>query len=503
MTTATPHWLERGAAVRPGHPAVIAGGNTRTFADMAAAVRRRAGQLLRLGVRPGDHVGILVPVGADCVELLHAVTRVGAVAVPLGLRATAAEVAAQVTAARCAWLRYDARGPSAEAVVGAVSTPRVGVSEGFPGDPVLDRLEPVPALPHAGVDFAAAHTIVFTSGSSGTPRGAVLTAGNHYCNAAASALLLGVRADDRWLACLPLHHVGGLAILLRSVLAGTTVVLHDRFDPERVNHAIDAEGVTVVSVVANMLHRMLEARGGRRYPSALRCVLVGGGPLPEALLTRALEHGVPVAPTYGLTEAASQVATLLPSMVREKRGSVGTPLLPAQVRVVAGERSAAPGEVGEIWLAGPTLSPGYVNGALDLDAAGWLRTRDLGWCDDEGFLHVVGRADDTIISGGENVHPREVEIALESHPAVAEACVFGVPEAEWGECIAAWVQWRLGEAVTVEELTAHVRRTLAGFKVPRRIRLVADLPRSAAGKPLRCEARRQELSGAPQAVGGA
>lgn len=491
MTIATPSWLERAAVLRPSHAALLVGDRTVTFADAAEAVRRRAGQLVRLGVRPSDHVGILLPVSVDFVVLLHAVTRVGAVAVPLGPRATATEVATQLTAAGCAWLCYDARSVRAE-VVSAAPVPAVGATEGRPGDPVLDRLDPVPGLPDSGVDLGAAHAIVFTSGSSGTPRGAVLTAGNHYWSAAASALLLGVRADDRWLACLPLHHVGGLAILMRSVVAATTVVLHDRFDPERVNHAIDTDGVTTVSVVANMLHRMLEARGPRPYPPSLRCVLVGGGPVPEALLGRALDHGVPVAPTYGLTEAASQVATLLPSLLAVKRGSVGPPLLPTQVRIVAGERPALPGEVGEIRLTGPTLTPGYVTGALDLDASGWLRTRDLGWCDGDGFLHIVGRADDTIVSGGENVHPREVERALESHPAVAEACVFGVPDAEWGERIAAWVQPRAGVVVTAEELAAHVRQRVAGFKVPRRIRVVADLPRSAAGKPLRREARRTE-----------
>ncbi|MCK6554702.1 o-succinylbenzoate--CoA ligase [Candidatus Binatia bacterium] len=491
MTIGTPSWLERAAVLRPSHVALLAGDRRVTFADAAEAVRQRAGQLVRLGVRPGDHVGILLPVGIDFVTILHAVTRVGAVAVPLGPRATATEVATQLAAARCAWLCYDARGAGAD-VVTAAPVPAVGVTEGRPGDPVLDRLDPEPDLPDSGVDPGAAHGIVFTSGSSGTPRGAVLTAGNHYWNASASALLLGVRADDRWLACLPLHHVGGLAILMRSVLAATTVVLHDRFDAERVNRAIDTEGVTMVSVVANMLHRMLEARGPRPYPPSLRCVLVGGGPVPEALLVRAIEHGVPAAPTYGLTEAASQVATLLPALLPVKRGSVGLPLLPTQVRIVVGERTALPEEVGEIRLTGPTLTPGYVNAALDLDESGWLRTRDLGWCDSNGFLHIVGRADDTIVSGGENVHPREVESALESHPAVAEACVFGMPDAEWGERITAWVQPRAGAVVTAAELTAHVRQRIAGFKVPRRIRVVADLPRSPAGKPLRREARRTE-----------
>jgi len=491
-TVAMPNWLERAAALRPSHPALVVGEHTVTFAEVAAGVRRRAAQLRRLGVRPCDRVAVLAPVGVPYVELLHAVTRLGAVAVPLSARATAAEVTTQLTAARCAWLCYDGRAPGVDALAAAAPTPRAGVGEGLAGDPVLERLEPDPTLPDADVDPAAPHSIVFTSGSSGTPRGAVLTAGNHFWSAAASALLLGVRPEDSWLACLPLHHVGGLAILLRSVLAGTTVVLHERFDPERVNRAIDAHGVTVVSVVANMLHRMLDARGPRPYPPTLRCVLVGGGPVPVALLERARAHGVPVAPTYGLTEAASQVATLPPYAVHDKPGSVGAPLLPTQVRIAAGERPAAAGEVGEIRLSGPTLTTGYVNATLDVDEAGWLRTRDLGWCDEAGFLHVVGRADDTIISGGENVHPRDVEIALESHPAVVEACVFGVPDERWGEGVAAWVQVRAGAVVTADELTTHARQTLAGFKVPRRIRIVADLPRSPAGKPLRREAQREE-----------
>jgi O-succinylbenzoic acid--CoA ligase len=251
-----------------------------------------------------------------------------------------------------------------------------------------------------------------------------------------------------------------------------------------VNRAIDEDGVTIVSVVSTMLQRMLDQRGDRPYPAALRCVLLGGGPAPQPLLEACAKHGVPVVQTYGLTETAAQVATLAPADALRKLGSAGQPLLPTELRIV----SAGAMDVGEILVRGPTVMRGYINRPEETALAlrdGWLHTGDLGYLDGEGYLHVVGRRHDLIISGGENIYPAEVESVLLVHPAIEEAAVVGLPDTRWGHVPAAAVKLRGGMAASEAELIDFCREQLAGYKVPRLVRFVATLPRNAAGKLLR------------------
>jgi O-succinylbenzoic acid--CoA ligase len=419
-----------------------------TFADLDRRVDAACGALQRLGVQTDQHVGLRAPNSVDFVVNVHALMRLGAVLVPINTRLTPPEVD---------WQRADA---DLRLVLGE-------------GDLVGDDTPPL----ERDFDLDAVHSIVYTSGTTGRPKGALLTYGNHWWSAIASALNLGTLASDRWLACLPLFHVGGLAILLRSVIYGIPAVVHTRFDPVQVNQAIDRDGITIVSVVSTMLERMLEQRGEQHYPSTLRCVLLGGGPAPLPLLERAVHMGVPVVQSYGLTEAASQVATLAPEDARRKVGSAGKPLMGTRLRIEPD---------GEILVSGPTVSPGYLHQA---PREGWLRTGDLGYLDDDGYLYVLDRRDDLIVSGGENVYPAEVEAVLLAHPAVDEAGVFGVADAEWGQVVNAAVKLR--QSVTTDELQAFCRARLAGYKVPRRIAVMDALPRNAAGKLVRRELHAQ------------
>jgi O-succinylbenzoic acid--CoA ligase len=490
-----PDWLGQRAEVSPDHPAVLCAGGSVSFAALDRRVARAARRLGRLGIRPGDRVATLAENRIELVELMHAATRLGAVFVPLGARQSGREIAAQVENAGARLVCYEA---ALGDRIGALAVPRACFdSDGLPGDPLWVEVEPDARVDGIRIDLTALHSILYTSGSTGEPKGVCLTHGNHFWSAVGSAFNLGVHGDDRWLACLPLSHVGGLAILLRGVLCGTTVVLHERFDPERVNRAIDEERVTIVSVVANMLRRMLDERGGRSYPPWLRAVLLGGGPAPRALLEESAAAGVPVVQTYGLTEAASQVATLAPADALAKLGSAGKPLLGTEVRITQGGVPAPAGVIGEIEVRGPTVSPGYHGkepGAALRDD--WFPTGDLGRFDEEGFLYVVGRQDDMIISGGENVHPAEVEAVLEEHPAVAEACVIGLPDRRWGEAVVACLRPCEARAIDLAEIEAHARASLAAYKVPRRIFVVADLPHTASGKLLRRRLR-EELAADP------
>jgi O-succinylbenzoic acid--CoA ligase len=376
-------------------------------------------------VGEGDRVATTLPPGLAFAELLHALPRLGAVLVPLDPRAP---------------LRVDAL---------------VRVDE-----PVTGEEADVPL--RDSVDPGAVHTVIHTSGSTGTPKPVALTYGNHAASAQASASNLGVDPADRWLCPLPLHHVGGLAVLLRSAIYRTTALLHERFDAERVKDCFEAGEATLASLVPTMLVRLREA--GLAEAPALRAVLLGGGPAPAELVGWAVAAGLPIRLTYGMTETASQIATAEPG----ERG--GRPLPGVELRTRPD---------GEILVRGPMVAPA----ALSED--GWLHTGDRGRLDDRGLLHVGGRLGNVIVTGGENVAAEEVEQALLAHPAVADAAVAGVPDPEWGEAVCAFVV--LSDPASAEELTAWCRERLAPHKVPKRLEQVPGLPRSQTGKLLRQE----------------
>jgi O-succinylbenzoic acid--CoA ligase len=265
-----------------------------------------------------------------------------------------------------------------------------------------------------------------------------------------------VEPDDRWLTPLPLHHVGGLGVLIRSVVNRTTAVVHERFEVERVRAALEGGEVTLVSLVPTMLARLREA--GLRAAPGLRAVALGGGPIPPELLDWAAAAGIPVTPVYGMTETASQVVA----------GSPGRPLRGVELRVA---------DDGEVLIRGPMVAHGAV--AED----GWLHTGDRGRIDGDGRLHLEGRLKDLIVTGGENVAPVLVEGALCAHPAVADAAVAGLPDDHWGEAVTAFVVLR--EHADSDELRTWCRERLAPHEVPKRIVVVDELPRNAAGKLLR------------------
>ncbi|MEA2155258.1 MAG: o-succinylbenzoate---CoA ligase [Solirubrobacteraceae bacterium] len=418
-------WLRRAARSRPDHVALRADDGALTYAELDAAATLAARRLRALGVGRGDRVAIALPARRAFVETLHGCLRLGAVAVPIDLRLSPAE--RRLRTAGCA------------AIVGR---PLAGLA---------DEGEP-PALTH---DLEATAIVVHTSGTTAGPRAVELTYGNWLWSALGSAAALGLDPADKWLCTLPLAHVGGLSILVRSAIYATTVVLHERFDAEAAADEV-ATRATLVSVVPTTLARMLDA--GLRHPPALRAALVGGAPITAALLERAEAAGVPTVSTYGLTEACSQVTT------------GGPALFCTRVRI---------GPAREILVAGPTVAPGA------LAADGWLHTGDEGALDAEGNLTVTGRAGDTIITGGENVAPAEVEAVLASHPAVAEAGVHGAPDPEWGQRVVATVVLRAGKTASEDELRGYCRVRLAGYKVPRVFRFVPELPRTVSGKLLR------------------
>ena len=423
-------WLLRAARRRPEHPAL----NGLSYAQLARQAVAGRDELADRGIGEGDRVGIaLAPGEAFCVAL-HACLLLGAVAVPIDLRLSAEERARVVRGAAF-----------------VVEEPLAVQERGLA--PFLHELD-APAI------------VVHTSGTSADPKPVELTYGNWLWSALGSAVAIGSRADDRWLCALPLSHVGGLSILVRSAVYGTHAIVHERFDTERVlDELMRPGGATLVSLVPTTLGRLLDA--GLERPPALRCALLGGGPVPPAMLERARAAGVPVAQTYGLTEACSQVTTAAPG---DGGRDAGPPLFCTRVRVA---------EDDEVLVAGPTVAPAAAG------ADGWLATGDLGEIDAEGRLTMIGRKADTIVTGGENVAPTEVEAVLVEHGAVAEAAVHGRADPEWGEVVVATVVLQAGAQVTEEELRAHCAARLASFKVPKSFDFAQRLPRTDSGKLVR------------------
>ncbi len=503
-------WLRWRALATPDKLAVRFDGRSVSYAALDGLVDRLAAGLAARGVRQGDRVATLVDNRVEAVAFIHAAARVGAVLAPLNTRLTAAERERQLRLAEPALVVVDDYGaalgngrdgdgrPATPAGRGApLQLPDVaalaglaeeGASVGRPGG---GEQAAQPVLREAQVQ-----SIIFTSGTTGRPKGVQLSFGNHFWSAVASACRLGVDTEDRWLSCLPLYHVGGLAVVFRSCLYGTAVVLERGFDLDRFQRCLREERVTLTSLVPTMLHRLLRSLPAAEWPESLRMVLLGGASAPPELLAATREAGAPVAATYGMTETASQVATSLPADVLRKPGSVGRPLLFTELRIVDGDGETAPaGEIGEITVRGPQVSGGYFRDPVATDSAlreGWLYTGDMGLRDADGDVTVVQRRTDMIVSGGENIYPAEVEAALREHAAVADVCVVGLPDAEWGQRCAAAVQLREGESVSAEALLAFSRRRLAGYKQPRArfVRFVDALPQTGSGKTARREVER-------------
>ncbi len=433
------NWLSAAAAANPDRVALVDGDRRISYAELDHEASITARRLRALGVTSGARVATTLPAGAELVVLLHAAIRAGAALAPLDPNLPESKRAALLEPLAPALVIDDARQLS-------------GAAE------EADRGSP------DEIDFDQALCVIHTSGSGGVPKPVTLTCANHLWSAVGSGMRIGMRPDDRWLCCLPMHHIGGLAIPIRCAIYGATAII-EPFEPA-VTAATIGEA-TIVSVVATMLDRLLDHGIESR---ALRCALLGGGPAPASLIERAIEAGVPLAPTYGMTEACSQVTTLTPDELRRRPESAGRPI-PGTKLTIDGD--------GRIVVSGPTVAP------AERDGAGRLRTGDLGRLDEDGYLYVLGRADEVIITGGENVSPEEVEQVIVGHPAVTDAAVFSRDDPQWQSAVVAAVVSREGSTVDVEQLRAYCRDRLPGYKVPKSFELVESLPRNSQGKLMR------------------
>jgi O-succinylbenzoic acid--CoA ligase len=477
-------WLAHRAGATPLAPALRAGDEVvRSYADLHEDVEEIAGRLAGLGVGVDDHLGVLCGPGPEFVTIVHAAMRLGAVLVPFNTRSTATELATRLRLADTSLLVTGRETAVRATEAGAeAGVPTVTLHDGRAEADLLDaapKTYDVPAMTPTDVQL-----LLFTSGTTGTPKAVALTAANLAVSAAGSAFRLGLDPADCWHDPLPMYHMGGLAPVYRSVLYGTSVSIRSQpggFDPAATIEAMHEDGATCVSLVPTMLRALLDERPGDPFPDSLRFVLLGGAKAPEALLRECIERDVPVAPTYGMTETASQIATATPEEAAAAVGSVGHPLVLTDLTLVDDDGvPVGTGERGEIVVSGPTVTPGYygaTGSTSEAFCAHGFRTGDVGYRDEAGRLWVLNRKDDRIVTGGENVDPGEVVAALRDHPDVDDAAVLGLPDDEWGERVAALV---VGEP-TSDELEAFLRDRLAGFKLPRTVRFTDELPRTASG----------------------
>lgn len=390
-----------------------------------------------------------------------------------GARWTWREVAARVedrAAARRAPLVTVVGDPSAERVIDVLAAIEIGA-------PLL-MLHPRWASAEREAVLAEARdarpplgalAILYTSGTTGRAKGAILSRRAFEASARASAHNLPIAPGDRWLLCMPIAHVGGLSVIVRSLIARSAIAIAGPFEVARTMEAIERDRPTLISVVPTMLARMLDA-GWAAYPE-LRAVLLGGAACPEGVLARAIDAGLPIRTTYGLTEACSQVTTARED-VRSIAAGAGEGVPGTEIRI---------GERGTIHVRGPTMLDGWFpEGAHPppLDAEGWYDTGDLGSLDALGRLHVHARRTDLIVTGGENVYPAEVEQALERVPGVSAACVFGIDDERWGQIVAAAIVGEAGDRA----ISGALSRALARFKIPRAIARVDALAIHASGK---------------------
>lgn len=510
--TPTNHWLQARAHTTPHALALIFGQTRWDYAELNRRTNSLAAHLQAEGIQPGQRVAALLPNSPLYVCLIHAVARLGAVLVPLNGRLTPPELAWQIEYAACHWLVTDQELAIANCQLLPIT------------EEIIERPYTSSLIHKSQFIMDNYQAILFTSGTSGQPKAVPLTFANHFYSALASAYRIGTLPHDLWLSCLPLYHVGGLAVIFRSCLYGTAVDLHPRFDLDTINHSLNTKPITLISLVPTMLYRLLQSR--THWPASLRLILLGGAAAAPELIERAnalprtvgssqmpvasrqkpvgsredggeVQTAVPlVSPTYGLTEASSQVATMLPAAAAQKPGSVGRPLLFTTVQIVAEQgHECPPGTVGEIVVTGPTVMSGYLSKADLTDGEpekkarsgsqqilSGLATGDMGYLDEDGDLWVVQRRSDLIVSGGENVYPAEIEAVIRGITGVTAVAVVGLPHPEWGQQVAAAVVLHKEAELSEADLLTYCRPRLAGYKLPRRILFVEQLPLTASGK---------------------
>ncbi|MDF0530331.1 long-chain fatty acid--CoA ligase [Tsukamurella sp. 8F] len=493
-------WIGRRAASSARRRAVTYQDRTWTYGEFLERIDRLAAELSAGGVGVGDRVGYVGFNHPDFLTAMFAASRVGAVFVPINFRLTGPEFEFILSDAGVHTLIADAdRAAAVDPVRATAGVRRAIALTPVAGWETLDDLiaarEPLAEPVHPGADDVA--VVMYTSGTTGRPKGAMLTHGNLFWNNMNSLLSLDTLSTDVSLVVAPMFHIGGLNVTtLLTLQKGGELVIMPAFDPAGALELIARHRVTTMFGVPAMFLFMSQVPGFADADlSSVRSFVCGGAPVPEPLIRIYNERGVPFAQGYGLTETAPLALVMRTDETAERIGAAGHAVLPlSDVALLTPDGArVAPGERGEVCVRGPQVTAGYWNrpdateAAIDSD--GWFHTGDVGQADDDGYVTVVDRVKDMVITGGENVYPAEVESVLYRHPAVAEVAVIGTPDEKWGESVTAVVALKPGAQLTLEEIRDFAKDSLAGYKLPRRLDVVDALPRNPAGKVLKFRLR--------------
>jgi fatty-acyl-CoA synthase len=484
-------WTARRVRKTPDKVAVLHEGRPSTYRQLHDRVLRLAHGLRGLGVRKGDRVAYLGPNHPAFLETLFATGMLGAVFVPLNTRLAPAEVEHVLTDSGSDVLVY---APQHASLVQTTGPLRIALDDPSEGETSYEDLITSSATDPIDepVTLDDLCLIMYTSGTTGRPKGAVLTHGNITWNTVNVLVDIDLAADEVTLVVAPLFHTAGLNMTcLPTLVKGGTVVLMSAFDPAKVLDQVETHRVTYMFGVPTMYNAIAACpRWEDADLSSLRQVNCGGAPVPEATIRTYQLRGLSFSQGYGMTETSPGALYLTKEMSRAKAGTAGVPHFFTDVRVVGPDLvEVAPGEKGEIVVSGPTVMHGYWHNPAEtaqaVDPDGWFHSGDVATPDDDGYITVVDRLKDVIISGGENIYPAEVESALHEHPAIAECTVIGVPDARWGEVGRAVVTVKPGAQASGPEVLAFLRDRLAGYKIPKSVVFVDELPQSATGKLLK------------------
>ncbi|MER1989067.1 MAG: o-succinylbenzoate--CoA ligase [Solibacillus isronensis] len=467
-----PNWIKQRAYLTPNRVALSFHDEQWTFKELYLKSVSLAYKLNSLRLTNGKRVAILAPSTPPLIELLYACMQAQCEMVLLNGRLAKQELAYQVE----------------DAEVDAILVADEELAK-LPDDARIISFSKLYETAESEYEIAAqweedfALTIMYTSGTTGFPKGVCQTVSNHSSSAISSALNLGISEKDTWLCTVPIFHISGFSIVVRSLLYGMKIRLYEKFDAKKCAQEIMEGTVTKMSVVSVILENILSEmeQAGRKAHPHFTTALAGGGPVPVDYLKRAEKLDLRVAQTYGMTETSSQTATLANEDAMTHIGSAGKPLFFNEIKIDAKDGES----VGEILIRGPHVTPKYIGRFNDKPTTinGWLHTGDVGYLDEQGYLYVVDRRSDLIISGGENIYPAEIENILLGHPNVKEAGVCGIEHDKWGQVPVAFIVAK--KQMTEQEITDFCTQHLANYKVPKQVHFVSHLPRSGSNKLLR------------------
>ncbi|PSR24949.1 MAG: o-succinylbenzoate--CoA ligase [Sulfobacillus thermosulfidooxidans] len=477
-----PDWLSMRAQLTPDRLALTNGQELWTFLQLDQLVRRLTTRLSRLGINDGSRVAILAESSMPIVAVIHALTKLHAILVPLNPRLMLTDLETMLNDAE-------------PAVVIGPSSKVPSFSHTITIEELWDRLDEESLADPSFINLDQIQCLMYTSGTTGQPKGALLSYGNIFYSASFSAIHNGTLASDLWLHMMPLYHIGGLSIIFRSVITGNGIVLLPRFDTDEVFEMMSRYPISLMSLVPTMLYRLLSAN--KPFPTSLRLILLGGAPPAPTLIDEALTRQLPVVQTYGLTETSSQIATQL---VHESRihKNAGHAIYPTDVAILSHYYvTHKPHQTGEIVVKGPTVFQGYWHDPDQTKAVfwqDWLKTGDVGFLDENGYIHVIDRQKDLIIRGGENISPTEIERAFLAHPKVSDAGVLAMEDAEWGQV--PLIMLVTTAPITLAECITWAQTHLSAIKRPVKYYHAKTLPRTASGKLRRVELRQMWQNGA-------